>query len=1169
MFTHLHLHTEYSLLDGAIKLSNLFPRALEYGYDTLAITDHGNMYGALKFYEEARRNNIKPIIGCEIYVAPKGRRDKSAKSSGAAAYHLVLLAKDLTGYRNLLKLVTLARFEGFHYKPRVDLELLREFNEGLIALSACLHGQVPAAILNGDGKKARELAEQYADIFRGRFYLEIQENGIPDQKLVNEGLIDLGTRLGIPVVATNDCHYLTSGDAEAHDVLLCIQTNRTVDDPNRMRFTTDQIYFTSPEEMERRFDYFPEALAVTMEIADQCNVELELGRYHFPTYPLEEGETYETRFESLAREGLERRISEDGIPEEMLAAYHDRFDEEISVIKEMGFASYFLIVADFINWAKEQSIPVGPGRGSAAGSLVAYSMRITDIDPVRYGLFFERFLNVERKSLPDIDVDFCMKRRDEVIEYVAGKYGGEDHVAQIITFGQMKAKAVIRDVGRGLGIPYPEVDKIAKLVPDQIKMTLDKALEMEPKLAELTENDPKVARLITIASSLEGLPRHASTHAAGVVISDRPMVEYLPLTKGQEDETVTQFAMKDVEKAGLIKFDFLGLKTLTVIDTAQKLIKEHTGEAIDLTSIPLDDQATYELLAKGDTTGVFQLESAGMKALIRRMKPSSFTDLIALVALYRPGPLDSGMVDQFVKAKHGEIEVKYLLPELEPILRETYGVIVYQEQVMKIAQVLGGYSLGEGDMLRRAMGKKIPAEMAAQRDRFMEGARKLGHPLDKARIIFDLMEKFAGYGFNKSHSAAYALIAYQTAWLKTHYLVPFLASLLSNELGNTDGVVKFLGECESRGISILPPDINRSRMSFTIEDDSIRFSLTAVKNVGTGAIEAIVKEREKHGKFKNFGDFCGRADLGRINKRVLESLIKCGAFDSLGHRRSQLFEILDQAIEFGQTKRKERMAGQLSLFDLMAQTAPEEASGSALDIPDIPEWPQLQRLAFEKEALGFYISGHPLDPFKKDLAGLTSINTANISGLAEKSRAGIAGIVRSRKEITTRKGDRMAFLILEDLHGSIEVVCFPQIYASSREAIDSDAPVWVEGGVKRDDKDSMVKIIAEVIEPLEVTCSRKASSLSIELRTEKIDPSALKPLREMLARFPGMYPVKLCITAHGGAMVYLKLPDEYSMTMSPEVSEAINDFLGYPGLSVEYERLRSEDMNSDNHFKNH
>ncbi len=1149
-FVHLHLHTEYSLLDGAIRLKDLFPKAKEFGYQAVAVTDHGAMYGVLNFYEQARKHDIKPIIGCEVYVAPTHRKDKSARSQREAAYHLVLLAQDLEGYRNLLKLVTLAHFEGKHYKPRVDMELLREYNRGLIALSACLHGQVPHSITQGDRKKAKELAETYASIFDGRFYLEIQENGIPDQEVVNQGLADLAQELGLPLVATCDCHYLSSQDAEAHDLLLCIQTGKTVNDSDRMRFTCDSLYFAPPDEIAERFSKWPEAVANTVEIAKRCNVEIPIGTHHFPVYPLEEGQSYESLFQEKAREGFARRAEELGLEGEELKRYQERLEEEMEVIIEKGFASYFLIVSDFINYAKKQGIPVGPGRGSAAGSLVAYSMRITDIDPVKYGLFFERFLNVERESLPDIDVDFCMNRRDEVIRYVSEKYGGENYVAQIITFGQMKARAVVRDVGRALGMPFPEVDKIAKLVPEGPKVTLDKALEQEPKLKEMMEKDPKVKQLIQVAKVLEGLPRHASTHAAGVVISDRPMVEYLPLTKGKRDETTTQFDMVCVEKIGLIKFDFLGLKTLTVIDTALKLIEEHYGDKVDISKIPLDDPATFELLCRGDTTGVFQLESSGMKDLIRRMRPNSFTDMIALVALYRPGPLDSGMVDQFVKAKHGEIEVHYLLPQLEPILKETYGVIVYQEQVMQIAQTLAGYSLGEGDLLRRAMGKKKKEVMDAQRERFMEGARAKNIPEDKAKEIFELMAKFAGYGFNKSHSAAYALIAYQTAWLKAHYLVPFMASLLSNELGNTDGVLKFISDCRERGITVLPPDINRSREDFTIEQKKdIRFGLAAVKNIGLGAIEAIVKEREENGPFDSFQDFCARVDTRKVNKRVLESLVKCGAFDSLEPNRAKLFEGIDRAIDYSQAVKREKESGQLSLFSLDGGA---EGTTASLSLPDVPPWSQQEKLAHEKEAIGFYISGHPLDPYRDQVKRLGGATTATLSGLHDGASVGLAGVVRSMKEITTKKGDRMAFVVLEDHSGSVEVVCFPETYRRSRETILSEQPLWVKGTYKRDEENSMHKILAEEVMTLEAAAAQKATSIVLKLEDGSVPPLVMERIRDVLLGNTGEVPVKLEIARPGLGAVIMELPEEYRVSVEGDLVADLNHAVGRPCVFMEY-----------------
>ncbi len=1147
-FVHLHLHTEYSLLDGAIRLKDLFPAARRLGYDTVALTDHGNLYGALNFYTQALEHSIKPILGCELYVAPKGRRDRSASGPRDAAYHLVVLAQDVTGYKNLLKLVSAAHLEGFYYKPRVDMDLLRELNPGLIALSACLHGQIPHRLLLEDYAGAKALAETYASIFDGRFYLELQENGIPEQTVVNRGLREISRETGIPLVATNDCHYLTHEDAKAHDVLLCIQTNRTIHDEKRMRFSTDRLYFAPPEEMAARFADCPEAIAATREIAERCHVELELGRHRFPVFPMEKGETYEERFSQEARSGFERRLAEPALKDADQEAYRQRLEEEIAVITEKGFASYFLIVSDFIGWAKRQGIPVGPGRGSAAGSLVAYAMGITDIDPVRYGLFFERFLNAERVSLPDIDVDFCMNRRDEVLRYVAGRYGGEGHVAQIITFGQMKARAVIRDVGRAIGMPYQEVDRIAKLVPEVLGITLEKALEMEPRLRELADSDPQVSFLLEVARALEGLPRHPSTHAAGVVISDRPMTEYLPLTKGQKGETVTQFDMKCVEKVGLIKFDFLGLKTLTVIDTALTLIREHYGKDLDISAIPIADPATYELLTRGDTTGVFQLESSGMKGLIRRMRPTTFTDLVALVALYRPGPLESGMVEQFVKAKHGEMEATYLLPELRPILEETYGVIVYQEQVMKIAQVLAGYSLGEGDILRRAMGKKKSEEMAAQRERFLAGARERGVPEDTATVIFDLMEKFAGYGFNKSHSAAYALISYQTAWLKTHYPIAFFASLLTNELGTTDGVVKFVNECREAGITVLPPDINLSRVDFTIEGEAIRFGLAAVKNVGASAIEVIMAERNSAGPFRSFEDFCVRVDGRKVNKRVIESLIKCGAFDSLGHRRAALMEVIDQALDLGQSRRRSASSGQPSLF---GDETPD-AKTPLLPIPDVPEWPAHDLLSREKEVLGFYLSGHPLDPYRADLSrmGFSSTTSDHPDGAV----VGLAGLIRSLKVITTKKGDRMAYFTLEDLEGAIEVVCFPAKFTLYRDLLEEDVPLWVEGVFRKAEEEGGAnKIHAERIEALETACRRKAKGVRIDLREDRVGPWALGPLKEILRRHPGDYPVSLAIHVKDAGRVLLSLPGDCRAAIDPECAKEINDLVGYPAFGVEYD----------------
>ncbi|MBE0584741.1 MAG: DNA polymerase III subunit alpha, partial [Desulfofustis sp.] len=848
-FVHLHVHSQHSLLDGAIRVSDLLAKCREFEMEAVALTDHGAMYGALEFYTKAKKAGIKPIVGCEFYVAPGHRSEKKSSEAGPA-FHLILLAMNYEGYRNLMKLSSIAQFEGFYYKPRIDMEVLEQYNDNLIALSACLHGEVPWLLSHNRPIEARDKAVLMQRLFGDRYYFELQENGIPEQKIVNEGLLTLSRELGVKVVATNDCHYLNKQEAHAHEVLLCIQTGKTINDADRFKFSSDDYYFKSPDEMRRLFSYCPEAITNTVEVAERCNLEIELGQHHFPRFPVPEGETLESMFTKACWQGLQERFAlmrqKKTLSPDVEKTYSDRLRLEIDVINKMGFPGYFLIVADFINWAKDRDIPVGPGRGSGAGSLAAYCLRITDIDPIPYGLIFERFLNIERKSMPDFDVDFCQDRRGEVIEYVRSKYGGNAHVAQIITYGSMKARGVIRDVGRALDIPFGEVDKIAKLVPEQLKMTIAKAIDEEPKLSEAAARDPQIAELLSVSQTLEGLARHTSTHAAGVVVSPEPMVEYLPTCKGKEDETITQYDMKHTEMTGLIKFDFLGLKTLTVIQKALRHIKADCGTDLDISTIPMDDLKTYKLLCAGDALGVFQLESSGMRELLVKLAPEQFSDLIALIALYRPGPLDSGMVDDFVSTKHGRQEAHYPLPQLKPILEETYGVIVYQEQVMKIANVLANYSLGDADTLRRAMGKKIPEVMNQEKEKFMAGARQNTIPEDKAEHIFDLMAKFAGYGFNKSHSAAYALIAYQTAYLKAHYPAQFMAALLSCDMANTDKVVLYINECREHQIDVLPPDINESVQDFSVHQDRIRFGLAAVKNVGESALTSIIEEREKN-----------------------------------------------------------------------------------------------------------------------------------------------------------------------------------------------------------------------------------------------------------------------------------------------------------------------------------
>ncbi len=1147
-FVHLHVHTAYSLLDGAIRIKDLLKQAKQYGMESVAVTDHGNMFGAFKFYEEARKAGIKPIIGCETYVAPRGRQRRDQKDP---MYHLVLLAMNLEGYGNLSRLISIANLEGFYYKPRVDFEVLEKYNGGLIALSACLQGQVPRLIVSGQEEEAVLAAKRYAEIFDGRFYLEVQQNYLPEQDVANRGLLKLSQELGLPLVATNDCHYLRRQDHEAHDVLLCIQTGKTVDDENRMRFTTQEYYFKSGEEMEELFRDFPGAVANTAEVAARCNLEIPMGDYHFPEFPLEPGEDLNSRLSAEAREGLEARFKEiarnRSLSEEEIKVYRDRLEYELEVIIKMGFPGYFLIVADFINYAKRNRIPVGPGRGSAAGSLVAYAMRITDLDPLPYNLLFERFLNVERISMPDIDVDFCTDGREQVIRYVTEKYGGQDHVSQIITFGQMQAKGVIRDVGRALGMPYGEVDRIAKLVPNRLKITLAEALQEEPRLAQATKDDPRVARLMEVAQSLEALPRHASTHAAGVVIGDRPLVDYLPLycvssdhDSGQDRVVVTQFDMKGVEKIGLVKFDFLGLKTLTQINQVLELLKSR-GVEVDLDNLGvMDDAPTYELLSSGDTTGVFQLESSGMREILVKMRPSCFEDIIALVALYRPGPLKSGMVDTFIQAKHGLIPVTYELPELEPILKDTYGVILYQEQVMQISSRLASYSLGEADLLRRAMGKKIADEMAQQRGRFMAGAHENDFDKQKAAKIFDLMANFAEYGFNKSHSAAYALITYQTAYLKAHYPIEFMAALLTSEVSNQDKIVRFINECRGKGIIVLPPDINESKINFAVVDGQIRFGLAAIKGVGQAAIESILEARQER-PFSDLFDFCERVDLRKVNRRVIEALIKCGAFDSTKVDRARMSGALDDALERGARCQRERDEGQCNLFE--ALNGQEEAA--PIRWPEVQEWRESLRLAYEKESLGFYITGHPLARFEQELDSLTNTTAEKLAELPDKAQVRIGGVVAGILMKTTKRGDRMAFLTVEDMSGTVEVIVFPDLFQTCEEHLEADKPVLVSGELTIDEKggQSTNKIKATEIVPLESALEKLARQVIFTLSGDNLDRMSLLKLRSIIGSHPGETPVLLKLSVPDQGIVLMKLEDKVrpSRSLIRESREALGE----------------------------
>ena len=1139
-FVHLHVHTQYSLLDGAIRIDRLLKRVADFDMDAVAITDHGTMFGALTFYEQANNAGIKPIIGCECYLAPRGLKDKTSLDKGGLS-HLILLAENREGYRNLCKLCAIAQLEGFYYKPRIDKKVLKHHSKGLIGLSACLHGEIPRLIQDGRIDQADKAALFYLDVLgEGNFFLEVQNNGIDVQESVNRALLDMSQRLSIPLVASNDCHYLDKADVRAHDVLLCVQTGKTVHETDRLKFGTDQLYLKSKAEMYDAFRDYPGALENSVNIAKRCNLEFDFNSYHFPKFDVSPDHTVDEVFEQMVRDGfkalLQRIKTKNPDIDEKL--YVDRIENEINLIKSMGFSGYFLIVADFIRYAKKKGIPVGPGRGSAAGSLVAYSLGITDLDPIEHGLIFERFLNPARKSMPDIDVDFCINGREDVFKYVIEKYGGGDFVAQIITFGKLKTRAVIRDVGRALDIPLNEVDAIAKMVPDVLNISLDNALEQEPRLKNLAKKKPEVADLISICRVLEGLPRHASTHAAGVVIADRALTEYMPLYKGKKGEVVTQFDMKCVEKIGLVKFDFLGLRNLTVIANTLELIAAQGGTPPDLSNLDFNDPATYRLLASGETTGVFQLESSGMKDLLVRLKPESFDEIIALVALYRPGPLDSGMVDDFVVRKHGKKKVEYLVPQLEPILKETYGVIVYQEQVMKIAGELANYSMAEADDLRKAMGKKIPEIMAMHRERFMQGAIDNGIPADKAGKIFYFMEKFGGYGFNKSHSAAYAMIAYQTAFLKAHFPVEFVASLLTSEMHSTDGVVKYIAECRSQGIEVLPPDINESDKAFTVIGSKIRFGLAAVKNVGENAIESIVAARND-GKFSSQFEFCERVDLKKVNKRVIEGLIKCGAFDSTEAFRSRMMASLEDCVDYGQRLQKEKADPQISLFDL-------KADQFAINLPnmsEIDEWDEKQLLAFEKESLGFYITGHPLSEYEDILEKFANTNSSTLKEQNDGDAVRIGGMIRSTKIIKTKKGDLMAFVTLEDLHGSVEIIVFSTLYAKVYDLLTDDSSILVRGHLQKDE--NSVKILADTLIPMDKAEETWSTSIHFNLDITRTDKALLEQLKGIFSRYPGSCRGYVHLLNPEKTDTTIALSDAMKLKAGSSLIREVNRLLGY------------------------
>ncbi|WP_101773911.1 DNA polymerase III subunit alpha [Peptostreptococcus faecalis] len=1081
-FSHLHVHTEYSLLDGFSRIDKLIPRLKELGMKSCAITDHGSMFGVVDFYKKCKKEGIKPIIGCEVYVAPRSLKDKDPNIDKYSS-HLILLAENNEGYKNLIKIVSDSYVDGFYYKPRTDKEQLRKYAKGIICLSACLSGEIPKALLAKNYENAKNLANEYVDIFgKENFFLEIQDHKLAEQKEVNAGILKLSKELNIPLVATNDAHYVNREDSKTQDVLMCIQMQKILDDPTRMKFPNDEFYIKSRQEMEASFSFVPEAIDNTLKIAERCNVEFDFNSYHIPTFDIPEGYTATEYLRELCYKGLEERYEN---PSEDVKK---RLDYEIEVISNMGYVEYFLIVWDFINYAKQNNIMVGPGRGSAAGSIVSYTLNITDIDPIKYNLLFERFLNPERVTMPDIDIDFCYERREEVIDYVKRKYG-EDHVAQIITFGTMGAKLAIRDVGRVLDIPYNKVDSVAKEIPFALGMTIDKAFDVNPKLEELYEEDNEVKEIIDISRDVEGMVRHASTHAAGVVISKKPVYEYVPLYRNQ-DSITTEFTMTTLEELGLLKMDFLGLRTLTVIRDALDLIeanREEKGytEKIDFSKMDYDDPLVYETLSSGNTLGVFQLESSGMRNFMKQLKPSSFEDIVAGISLFRPGPMDS--IPTYINCKNNPSQVKYVDPKLKPILEVTYGCLVYQEQVMQVVRELGGYSFGRSDLVRRAMSKKKMDVMEEERQYFIHGKLdsngeveipgciRNGVGEDAANKIFDDMIDFAKYAFNKSHAAAYGVLAYETAYLKTHYPVEFMAALLTSVMGNTDKVVEYIKECNSIGIEVLPPDINKSFSKFSVDGKNIRFGLAAVKNVGSSVIDNIVNERTLNGEFVSLTDMLKRLDSKQTNKRVIESLIKCGAFDSMGENRATLMFGFETLLDSISRDRKRNVDGQISIFDMMNNEDDEVQVNSNEVLDYVEEYKDKIKLEMEKEVLGIYVSGHPLSEYEETLDKKTSINNRDILELKEdpeklqdlnNQEHIIGGMIVSKKMMTTKKNDIMSFVTLEDVFGSMDVVVFPKVLETYQDLIKDEKIVLIKGRISiRGDED--VSFIASEIKDIE------------------------------------------------------------------------------------------------------
>ena len=1159
-FVHLHVHTDFSLLDGACETSELLDEASRQKMPAVAVTDHGNLFAAANFFYEASKRDVKPIIGCEVYVAKGSRLDRGEKAAGGngrdrgegepgarSSNHLVLLSESIEGYHNLIKLVSSGFLEGFYYKPRIDYDLLAKHSTGLLALSACLRGAVTEAVAEEKYDQARENAYRLRDIFgKGNFFLEIQDQGLKIEKSVNRELVRLSKETGIPLVATNDCHYIHHEDAHAQDVLLCIQTGKTMSDAHRMKFATDQFYFKSAAEMALVFGELPQALSRTMDIAARCNVKIERIPHPFPEFKVPAGHTAASYFEKVVREGFAarlpylERLAKQGALRNPLSEYERRLTSEIQMIQKMRYEGYFLIVWDFIHYARTQDVPVGPGRGSAAGSLVSYALRITDVDPLQYNLLFERFLNPERVSMPDIDIDFCMRRRGELIEYVTQKYGREN-VAQIITFGTMAAKAAVKDVGRAMDIPYGEVDRLAKLIPNTLGITLDTALEEAPQLKAAINSDERLKDLMAVALRLEGLARHASTHAAGVVISPRPLTEVVPVYKTNRDEITTQYDMNALERVGLLKMDFLGLTTLTVLHDTVRMVEQNRGVKIDLDNLSLDDAETYKLFTRGDTTAIFQFESHGMRDILRRYQPTRIEDLTALNALYRPGPIQGGMIDDFINRKHGKTKVSYELPQLQDILEETYGVILYQEQVMQIANRLASFSLGEADILRRIMGKKKKEEMAAQRTKFMAGCLTNKIPEKKAERIFNLMEEFAGYGFNKSHSCAYALLAYETAYLKTHYPVEFVAALLTSEAGNTEKVVKYINEARGMSISILPPDVNESDLYFTPVGEAIRFGLAAIKNVGENTARAIRESRESQGSFRSLYDFCERIESRFLNKRVFESLIRSGAMDSLGSRESLLASV-DGALAALQRASRVRESGQHGLFGTAAAPAPV-----AFELYEAEPWSEEERLASEYAMLGFYVSGHPLAKYASRLMELNTVSLGEIESRRNRDEITVAGLIVGIRAMRSRKGARWAICTIQDMTGVQELLVFPESFARLETILKTGISLLMKARVQVEEAGTRLSLLeARRLEEI----SKRAGSAEFRLRLEMqaLTEDTLDALEQAFAGSPGPSPVVFELRSPDGSVALLQA--QQGVTVSPEFVEAVRRICGEQAIEA-------------------